>query len=89
MDVTRVADMVGPYAEAPDDWKHVMGGANGMHTYDKPTRLRAQLHNTEIEEYESRYPPVRHPLSWCSCCHQYLGDRLSNTTPALFIGELC
>lgn len=84
---TLFADMVGAYAEAPEDWKHVMDGAEGIHTYDKTARLRAQLHNSEIEEYESRYPPVRHPLVR-ACCHQCPGG-LSKITPALFISELC
>ena len=79
---TLFADMVGAYAEAPVDWKHVMEGAQGVHTYDKTARLRAQLHNTELEEYVSRYPPVRHPL--VRSCH----DPRPNT-PALFISELC
>ena len=81
---TLFADMVGAYAEAPLEWKRVMEGSMGVHTYDKTARLRAQLHNTEIEEYLSRYPPVRHPL--VRSCHH--GPR-PNSTPALFISELC
>lgn len=76
MEDTLFADMVGPYAEAPDDWKHVMmDGANGMHTYDKTARLRTQLHNTEIEE--------------CAFVLPSISGGSSNTTPALFISELC
>ncbi|KAG0584490.1 hypothetical protein KC19_3G213400 [Ceratodon purpureus] len=81
---TIFADMVGAHAEAPADWKCLMEGAKGVHTYDKTARLRARLHNTEIEEYMTRYPPVRHPL--VRCCD----DPGSNTpAAALFISELC
>jgi alpha-ketoglutarate-dependent taurine dioxygenase len=76
---TLFADMVGAYAETPPEWKRAMTGAKGVHTYDKTARLRARLHNTEVEEYESRYPPVRHPL--VRRCPEA-------DTPALFISEL-
>jgi alpha-ketoglutarate-dependent taurine dioxygenase len=77
---TLFADMVAAYAEAPVSWKRAMVGAKGVHTYDKTARLRARLHNKEIEEYESRYAPVRHPL---------VRRRPEADTPALFISELC
>ena len=77
---TLFADMVAAYDEAPPEWKAVLEGALGVHTYDKTARLRAQIHQTEIEEYESRYPPVRHPI---------VRSHPETGTPALFLSELC
>ena len=78
---TLFADLVAAYAEMSAKWKAVLEGANGVHTYDKTAQLRAQIHGGPVEEdYELKYPPVRHPMVRA---HPETG------APTLYLSELC
>lgn len=78
---TLYADSQTAYERMAPEWRDVLSGAMGVHTYDRIAAKRAEAHNNPAAlEGSSTHTPVRHPI---------IRAHPDTGAPVLFVNDLC